>query len=73
MNTQMDDLNLTLFSLSISEVRKKKDITSHGCAVIFFQIIRDAAGAPDVLTRLEGPQPNPIDGAADAVISEYES
>lgn len=36
-------------------------------------IIRDAAGAPDVLTRLEGPQPNPIDGTADAVISEYES
>jgi len=36
-------------------------------------IIRDAAGAPDVLTRLEGPQPNPVDGAADAVISEYES
>ncbi|XP_062183918.1 probable plastid-lipid-associated protein 13, chloroplastic [Phragmites australis] len=36
-------------------------------------IIRDAAGAPDVLTRLEGPQPNPIDGSADAVISEYES
>jgi hypothetical protein len=38
-----------------------------------FQIIRDAAGAPDVLTRLEGPQPNPGDGTADAVISEYES
>ncbi|ONM12515.1 putative plastid-lipid-associated protein 13 chloroplastic [Zea mays] len=36
-------------------------------------IIRDAAGAPDVLTRLEGPQPNPGDGTADAVISEYES
>ncbi|KAJ1273346.1 hypothetical protein BS78_06G272800 [Paspalum vaginatum] len=36
-------------------------------------IIRDAAGAPDVLTRLAGPQPNPIDDTGDAVISEYES
>ncbi|KAL6651582.1 hypothetical protein ACP70R_010507 [Stipagrostis hirtigluma subsp. patula] len=36
-------------------------------------IIRDAAGAPDVLTRLEGPQPNPGDGTTDAVIPEYES
>ncbi|TVU16474.1 hypothetical protein EJB05_40042 [Eragrostis curvula] len=36
-------------------------------------IIRDAAGAPDVLTRLEGPQPNAVDGTSDAVISEYES
>ncbi|GJN01414.1 hypothetical protein PR202_ga18680 [Eleusine coracana subsp. coracana] len=36
-------------------------------------IIRDAAGAPDVLTRLEGPQPTPGDGTADAVMSEYES
>uniref|UniRef100_A0A0D9WAU9 Plastid lipid-associated protein/fibrillin conserved domain-containing protein n=1 Tax=Leersia perrieri TaxID=77586 RepID=A0A0D9WAU9_9ORYZ len=35
-------------------------------------IIRDASGAPDVLTRLEGPQPNSIDGT-DAVLSEYES
>ena len=70
MNTQMNDLNLTLFSLSISEVRKKN--FSWLCCH-FFQIIRDAAGAPDVLTRLEGPQPNPVDGAADAVISEYES
>ncbi|BAF16094.1 probable plastid-lipid-associated protein 13, chloroplastic [Oryza sativa Japonica Group] len=36
-------------------------------------IIRDASGAPDVLTRLEGPQPNSIDGTSDAVLSEYES
>ncbi|KAL5213604.1 hypothetical protein ABZP36_002756 [Zizania latifolia] len=36
-------------------------------------IIRDASGAPDVLTKLEGPQPNPIDGTSDAVLSEYES
>lgn len=35
-------------------------------------IIRDAAGAPDVLTKLEGPQPNPID-TSDTVIPEYQS
>jgi hypothetical protein len=26
-----------------------------------------------ILTRLEGPQPNPGDGTADAIMSEYES
>ncbi|VAH52530.1 unnamed protein product [Triticum turgidum subsp. durum] len=36
-------------------------------------IIRDAAGAPDVLTKLEGPQPNPMENTPDVVIPEYQS
>ncbi|XP_051219519.1 probable plastid-lipid-associated protein 13, chloroplastic [Lolium perenne] len=36
-------------------------------------IIRDAAGAPDVLTKLEGPQPNLMENTPDVVVPEYQS
>jgi hypothetical protein len=53
---------VVLFTLSISEVCKQIKQNFSWLCCLFFQIIRDATGAPDVLTRLEGPQPNPIDG-----------
>lgn len=37
--------------------------------LFFFQIIRDAVGAPDVLTRLEGTSSS----AGEPIITEYES
>jgi hypothetical protein len=46
----------------------------HGCAVFYFRLsgmLLEHLMSP--LTRLEGLQPNPGDGTADAIMSEYES